>query len=237
MREAAAGEAQIDRVNADYRRRKQECRERLAELGLPDPNPFDDLWAWQGRWQTEFPTADARREYVGEVYAPLAERLRALVLTGERQGPRDGGVPASKWTRVDRGLDKMVEALGNAKHTEDYQAVGFYGREVLISLAETVHDPTRHPSLDSVGPSNTDARRRLEAFIEVELQGGGNTSVRRHARLTIELANELTHKRTAEFRLAAHCLEAVRSACEHVAIADGRRDRSPPPGGIAMRGA
>ncbi len=42
----------------------------------------------------------------------------------------------------------------------------------LITLADVVHDPARHPPNDDKIPSRTDARRKLEAYLAVELQGG-----------------------------------------------------------------
>ena len=118
----------------------------------------------------------------------------------------------------------MRAALATANDEEDYQGVGLIGRETMISLAQAVYDAERHPPLDGVAPSATDAKRMLDAYVEVEFAGPSNALVRRHARSTIDLANELTHKRTASFRLAAHCAEAVSSACNQVAVASGRRD-------------
>ena len=218
MTAVATGGPRIETVNADYRRRRQECRRHIDALGLTDPNPFDDLWGWYGRWTNgDYPSYQSRREYLGELWNPLLAQLQEVI--SGRQDPGE----VTGWTRVDRGMVKMREAMRAAQVEEDYQSVGLFGRETLISLAEAVYVKERHPSLDGTPLSNTDVKRKLDAFIAVELVGATNESVRRHARLTFELANELTHKRTATFQLAAHCTEAVRSACEHIAIAAGRR--------------
>jgi hypothetical protein len=66
----------------------------------------------------------------------------------------------------------------------------------------------------------------LEAFINVELAGGAHESARRHAKASLELANDLQHRRNASFRDAALCTEATMSVVRIVAILAGRRERT-----------
>ena len=83
-----------------------------------------------------------------------------------------------------------------------------------------------HGSLDGVIPSNADAKRMIEAYISTELGGGQNKELRGHAKASLELANHLQHKRTADFRTAALCHEATASVVNIIAIISGRRDPS-----------
>lgn len=136
-------------------------------------------------------------------------------------------VPAREptgWARVDRGLDAMRRALDAAENEEDFQGVGLLAREVLISLAQAVFDPDRHRSLDSVEPSDTDAKRMLDAYIAKELTGSANEEVRRHAKAALALAVALQHDRTADFRNAALCVEATYSTVNIVTIVAGRQN-------------
>jgi hypothetical protein len=73
--------------------------------------------------------------------------------------------------------------------------------EVLITVAQEVYDPVRHPNIDEKTPSDTDARRLFEAIFEVELKGSSNDQARAHAGVNLSLA--LQHKRTADFRTTA----------------------------------
>jgi len=143
-------------------------------------------------------------------------------------------VPAKReptgWARVDRGLDTAREKLAAAQYEEDYQGVGLLCREALISVAQAVYDPERHPATDGVSPSETDAHRILAAFIAAELADSSNEATRRHAKAALNLANDLTHKRTATFREAAMCAEAVTSTANLIAIVSGRRDIDPAKG-------
>ncbi len=85
-------------------------------------------------------------------------------------------------------------------------------------------DRTAHTTADGTVPSDTDAGRMIEGFLLNAASGGGNENVRRHARASLQLAVELQHKRTADFRAAALCLEATSSITNIIAILSGRRD-------------
>lgn len=127
------------------------------------------------------------------------------------------------WEKVDRQIQEARLRLDTAKNEEQFQAIGLISREALITLAEIVHDPMRHPSVDGISPSKTDAARRLEAFFEAELKGGANEEARSHAKAALKFAAALQHKRTADFRTAALCAEATASVVNIVAIVFGRR--------------
>jgi hypothetical protein len=130
------------------------------------------------------------------------------------------------WQKVDRQLQEVRSRLDEADTEERYQAVGLFCREVLISVAQEVFDPARHPLIDEKAPSDTDARRMLEAFFEAELKGSANEDARRHAKAAIQLAVALQHRRTADFRMAALCAEATASVVNLLAVLSGRRGRS-----------
>ncbi len=127
------------------------------------------------------------------------------------------------WEKVDRQLQEARLRLDEAQKEEQFQAVGLICREVVISVAQEVYDPDSHPSLDDTAPSDTDARRMLEAFLAAEFQGCANVEARAHAKAALRLAVALQHKRTADFRMAALCAEATAAVVNIVAIVSGRR--------------
>lgn len=127
------------------------------------------------------------------------------------------------WQKVDRQFQEVRLRLDTADSEEQYQAVGLLCREVLISVAQEVHDPSVHRTLDGVPPSDTDAGRMLESFFGAELEGGVNEESRAHAKAALRLALALQHKRTADFRMAALCAEATSSVVNIVAVLAGRR--------------
>lgn len=217
----ATGGPRIQGVNAEYQDRRDKLAAMLADLDIADPNPFGDLWAWYGKWSSgDLPSYHSRRQFISELYGPLVDRLkrgtpaRSTTIFREPTG----------WAKVDRTVSEIRQRLERAATEEQFQAVGLLCREALITLAQTVFDPSRHKILDDVEASPTDAKRMLEAYLATELAGGENKVARQHARAALDLANELQHKRTATFRQAALCSEATAAVINLIAIMSGQRD-------------
>lgn len=213
----ATGGPRIDDVNEEYRQLRDVVSEELAQRGIEPKIPFVDLWEWYGRFSSgDFPTWRSRRIFVGELMNAQLSALNKPASTGRFE--------ATGWERVDRAVGEIRRRLAEAQVEEHYQAVGMLCREALISLAQEVYDPDRHPTEDEVKPSSTDFKRMLGAYIAVELGGGANKIVRAHARAAFDLANELQHSRTASFREAALCTEATAGSISVIAIVSGRRN-------------
>src|SRR5262249_35554917 len=107
---------------------------------MPSPLPYRDLW--HGRWSSgDLPTYASRRAFVADLFDPLITQLRTGFPTP---------VEATGWERVDRTVTALRQHLAIAKIEEQFQTVGLLGREALISLAQAVFSPDRHPTLDAV---------------------------------------------------------------------------------------
>jgi hypothetical protein len=183
----------------------------------PDPDKARELVAAYNRELAAdgWSIVEAKQISGRPVYAPERIGQRAQVFE-EPTG----------WQRVDRQLQEVRLRLDTAQSEEQYQAIGLLCREVLISVAQEVYDSDRHSSHDGIVPSDTDAKRMLEAFFTEELEGGANEEARTHAKAALRLALALQHKRTADFRMAALCAEATSSVVNILAVLGGRRGRS-----------
>ena len=211
----------VAQLDSKYRDRRERIRAQLKLRGIADSNPYSDLWLWYAKWSSgDLPTYRSRRMYITELFNPLVEQIRegsstpAIKMFEEPTG----------WAKVDRQLGEVRERLANSSNEEQFQAVGLICREVLISLAQTVFDPGSHTTVDGVDPSDTDAKRKLEGYLSKELAGSSLEAQRRHARASLQLANDLQHDRTAEFRDAALCAEATASVVNLIAIISWQRD-------------
>jgi len=212
----ATGRSRINDVNDQYQRTFASVSAELARRKLNNPITFGSLWDWYGRWSSgDLPTYQSRRTFISELINPLINQIR----TGRAEEP-----PPTGWPRVDRTVGELRDRLASARTEEQFQAVGLLCRETLISVAQAVFERAKHPPLDGVEPSQTDAKRMLDAYIAVELAGGANEETRKHARSALDLANTLQHRRTASFRDAALCVEATTTVVNVVAIVAGRRD-------------
>jgi hypothetical protein len=214
----AEGKKRIDDANDYYRARRRRIAAGLETLGLDDPNPHADLWGWHQKWEADFPSHADRRHYVRSLYRNLLDRL--ILAPPPPVPPRE----PTGWERVDRAVEKARAKLIEGQHEEDYQSVGLFCREVIISLGQAVYDPAVHKSPDGVIPSKVDGGRMIEAFLAAEIVGEANKNIRQHTRAALKLAVELQHKRTANYRAAALCAEATSSVVNILAILSGRRD-------------
>lgn len=220
MISVATGGPRIEKVNSDYLSLHTEIDEALRERGIKNLNTYADLWEWYGRWSGgDLPSYQSRRTFISEIFTPLIAQVRTAA-TGIRPIESE----PTGWAKVDRTLDEIRRRLAEAVLEEQFQAVGLLCREALISLAEAVYIPAKHPSIDGKTPSSTDAKRRLEAYFAAEFAGGANDEARKHARAAVDLAVQLQHRRTAGFRQAALCAEATASVINVVAIVSGKRD-------------
>jgi len=223
MVSVSTGGARIQDVNNDYQSSLPEISDGLRERDLTDSNPYEDLWAWYGKWSDgSLPSYQSRRTFLSEVFIPLIKTIRGMNTASVNPVFEE----PTGWHRVDRSMGEIKLRLAQANSEEQYQGIGLLARETLISLAQAVYNPDLHTSSDDVQPSKTDAKRMIEAYISTELEGKSYENVRRHARASHDLANDLTHKRTADFRLAALCAEATNAVINILSIISGRRDRA-----------
>ena len=187
----------------------------LAMLGLDNPIPYETLQEWHGKWSSgDLLTYNSRREHVRSLVDPLIESIQRAPVPYRREAVSD----LTGWRSVDRVLDKIRNRLMVGREQEDFQNVGLLCREALISVAQTVFDSERHPSLKDTRLSSTDAKGMLEAFISEEFPGNANKEARKYIRAAIDLANKLQHNRNATFRDAALCSQATTSVVNFAAI-------------------
>lgn len=218
----STGGPRIDDVNAEYRKLYAETDYQLSEIGIENENPFPDLWDWYGHWGSgDLPSYRSRRDYLSALFKPMLQKVRAAA----RGLPINETKPTG-WAKVDRTIGEARRQLAKAQTEEQFQIVGLLCREAMISLAQAVYDPVRHPPVDDVASSDTDAKRMFDSFFTAELDGSTNEALRRHARASFQLAVALQHKRTAGFRDAALCVEATSSVVNVIAIVSGKRDPS-----------
>ena len=219
MIDVATRGARIPEVDEKYRARQCHIRRLLRPLGFRDPNEFESLWDWYKRWKADIAGYQPRREFVSAMYAPLLAQLRSESAPPTRAFDKPTG-----WPAVDSGISEVRRLLNGANTERLFQGVGHCCRELTITVAQTVFDKERHPSLDGKKASATDAKRMLEAFIAVEFAGQSNEELRKYARSAFDLANNLQHRRKATFRDAAICAEATISLANLLSIVAGRRD-------------
>lgn len=209
MIKVSTGVERIQNCENEYVQIYQNLDENFNAIGVKNPNPFKSLWDWYGRWsQPDLNTYRSRRKFVPELYETTIDLLKKSIeesFLGEPYTP-------TGWERVDRTIYEMRSRIAVAQTEEQYQAIGMLGRETLITIAQEVYNPQLHTPLDGIAPSETDAKRMLEAYLAYRLSGNSHERQRKFAKSAVDLANHLTHDRMATKQDAEICLLAVSTA-------------------------
>ena len=138
------------------------------------------------------------------------------------------------WEKVDLTMAELRKQLDAASTPVAFQSVGVPCREALISLAQAVFDPQRHPALDGdvQDCSPTDFRRMLKRYLAAEMKGAANKEIRKcvnsaydFATSAYDLATRVQHDPNANYRIAALCVQATFSVVGLIQVMAGQRDR------------
>src|SRR5690606_33903956 len=139
--------------------------------------------------------------FIRELYSSLVQTL----METEEAESISVTIDLKGWERLERSVQEIRKRQSEASKEEQFQVIGLLCRETIITLAQSVFIEEKHQILDHTKVSKTDAKRMLEAYIAVELSGSSNKILRQYARSTLDLANALTHKRTATKKDASLC--------------------------------
>lgn len=209
------GILKIQDVNEKYKSEHQHLNSLLKKICLSNPNTYEDLWDWYNDYtEKKLSTYQSRRIYVNNLYSEI---INILVKSKVQDNSIVSYVPIG-WEKVDDAIIKMKEILVSASLTEDYQSVGMYGREVLITLAQLVFNKDKHPSVDGIDIGKADSKRMLEAYINACLKHRKNPRELKFAKSAIDFSNELTHNRTATAIDSELCYSAVATTVNIIRI-------------------
>lgn len=198
MISVATGGPQINVEEIRYKRLHAQIEQDCKKLNLTYNNAFISLWDWYGKWRADFPSYQERRIFIRDLFAPTL----AYFDEDENFNNIDTFIELDDWERIKRTVIKIKRERNNAKDEEDFQAIGLLCRDVIISLAQAVYNPQIHGATDETGTQvgNADAVRMIGNYVNVKLSGGHHKELRAYAKATNDLANQLTHKRSATKR-------------------------------------
>ena len=194
MISVSTGGPKIQVLDKEYQSQYKVIDGILRKLRIDNPNMYQNLWEWYNRGWITLTPSNKRVLYINHMYSDLLQLIDKSDDTVVIHQPYE----LTGWTRVDRNIfSEIRKRMNEAEVEEQFQAIGLISRESIISLAQAVYDSEIHESLDGINPSNTDAKRMLEAFIVHQLGGSSNESYRKFAKAALTLANDLTHRRTS----------------------------------------
>ena len=188
--------------------------EKLRSLPRDDNNQIceaiEEVWSYGGRSHVSVQNISYRVD-----------------INSLRDAPMSLFTSPSGWELVDRTMGKIRGQLATASVEEDFQQVGHLCREALISLAQAVFDPERHPPLgsDDANHSSADVKRMMDRYLAAECSGPHNKEFRKCVRSAFDLANIAQHDWRSTYRDAAFCAQATLNTVALVEVMSGKRDR------------
>ncbi|HOU84565.1 MAG TPA: hypothetical protein PLA54_05320 [Spirochaetota bacterium] len=218
--DTSTGQTRIQDVDENYKIELKQLNEALKVMKIDNPINYKTLWDWYLFYKNNnLPSYSLRRKYVNDLINPLIEAIESFDRLNDIDSLFDSNIG---WPKVDNNIILIKKTLFEADCTEKYQSVGLICRETIISLSQIVFDKQKH-KLSDVEISDTDAKRMIEAYLSYELSGSSNETIRKLAKSSLDLANELTHKRTADFKLSALCAQSTISLINIIAIISGKK--------------
>lgn len=209
------------KVNNDYKAKHSYLISLLKQLGLEPVHTYNDLWDWYNDYNLrELKTYQSRRVFIKDIFDPLLNTIQ----NSEESSLQLISYEPTGWEKVDDGITRLKEVLTEANETADFQSVGMYGRELLITLAQTVFDKEKHPSPDETDIGKVDSKRMLEAYIHYCLHRKSKEREIKFAKSSIDFSNELTHNRTATQMDAELCYNAVLSTVHIIRVLNKYND-------------
>ena len=194
MISVATGTRIQDKEN-DYKPLQAEVVNDCRKLSLPYNNSYASLWDWYQKYKADLHTYKERRIYINQLFASTISYFE------EEQQPQDMEifVDLDDWEKVKRAVETIKNDSRIARYEEDFQKVGVLCRDVIISLAQAVYNPSIYGETDDKGIQigTNDAVRMLGNYINVSLKGSHNKEFRTYAKATNDLTNHLTHLRSA----------------------------------------
>ena len=220
---AGTGVIQIrdKKENDEYKRKHQYLVGLIKQLGLEPVHGYADLWDWYNDYKLkDLSTYQQRRAFIRNIFKPLEDTLT----NSEDTSMNLLHYEPTGWDKVDDGIASMKDVLISADKTMDYQSVGMYGRELLITLAQTVFDKDKHPSTDGTDIGSADSKRMLDAYIHYCMHKKSKEREVKFAKAAVDFSNELTHNRTATAMDAELCYNAVLSTIHIIRVLNKYND-------------
>jgi hypothetical protein len=198
LEQVATGVESIGNVNGDYVARRDRLVPMLAQVGLDDPFPWRDLWAY---WSTEakpLATYAARRASLRDRLIPAEDFClvgHSLPQSNAVHDWSEHETAPSSWEHTLKRLQGMKAAFDRAVELDDFQDVARRCREIIIEATDLVHEPWMVP-VGAEAPKKGDAKLRLDQICTKLLIGPTYEHVRGVLKKTLSLAQDVTHGNT-----------------------------------------
>jgi hypothetical protein len=168
-----------------------------ARCGQHFKLPFRDHTRWKTWWVRNgaYGSWQARRELLSDLFDGASATLMASQDRLLSSTLADSVSPHEQlgWPRVDTELGELRRHFREARTPQDYRGVGNDCVHVLEALSAHVYDSDAYTPEGEDDPPVQKTKLRIDRYISHKLAGADNEGLRRLARSTIEVAQQVKH--------------------------------------------
>lgn len=212
--DTATGGKRIEQVNTEYIALYNKIDEVFCKLDLENPNPFKNLWESYIYWSANLDGYAKRRVY----YSNLYEEIFKLIKTTNTNDVINIQLEYTNWDKINRTIVDIKKQYNEANTVAQFNAIGAMCRSVYDFLADVIYRNEYHTNTTTPLPNDNQYKNKLLEFVLFRLDSKTNKDFRSHCKNMLDLADELTHKKTATKQQAALTINAVISIINIVSI-------------------
>lgn len=200
---------------------QEEMREALLVLravvdriGIEDFDvPFRDYSTFKSYWLRNegYGSWQARRDLLAAIFDGLHDELAALESRALASSLAEAVSPRGRtgWAKIDAEIAELRRHFQRARSPQDYRNVGNDCVIVTEALSSQLYDPDVHLRAGESEPPVRNTKQRLVRFVEHAAAGSENAALRKLAKASIELAQEVKHRDTPGRRDAGVAADSV----------------------------
>lgn len=218
--DTATGIKRIENIDDEYKALYEKVQSVLDKVDLENPNPFKSLWESYNYWSSNLDSYAKRRVYYSNIYSDLLK-----IINTSDDNTLNLNLEFTKWDKINRTIADIKKLYNEATTSAQFNGIGAMCRSVYNNLADTVYKDKYHVDKNSILPNENQYKNKLLEFVLFQLDGKTNEDFRSYCKKTIDIADTLTHKKTATKQQAALTISAVISILNIITILnDGLRN-------------
>ena len=175
--------------------------------------PFRDYGTFKSYWLRNegYGSWQARRDLLADIFDGLHDQLAALESRELTSSLTEPVSPRGRtgWARIDAEITGLRRHFQGARSPQDYRNVGNDCVIVTEALSRQLYDSEVHLRAGETEPPVGNTKQRLDRFVDDAAAGSENAALRKLAKASIELAQEVKHRDTPGRREAGVAADSV----------------------------
>lgn len=213
--DTSIGKNRIENVNDEYVTIYDKVNLALQKLDIDNPNTFNSMWEAYNYWKSNLDDYAKRRVYFSNMYEEL---FKNIIKNEDLDNNISSHLEYTGWSNINKIIADIKKAFMEATNTPQFNGIGAMCRNLYNTLANEIFKPEYHADPETEVPTGDKYKNKLIDYVTFKLNGSSNDDFRSYCKKTIDLADNLTHKMTANQQQAALTITALISVVNIIEI-------------------